>query len=171
MQTLLHRGMGYRRIHRLVRRKQFSNNRLNPDVTHACQALALDERRHHFRASLWDETTLPPGQKIEQVWFPGYHGDVGGQEADRRISDISLEWMLNCAETKGLNLRPDWRESLNPDPSGDLERSDKHLWRLGAKDRIVPDGAKVHGTVFQRMKDLGKEYRPGNLTGSYEELN
>ena len=53
-----------------VRRKQFSNNRLNPDVAHACQALGLDERRHHFRVSVWDETDLPEGQTIEQVWFP-----------------------------------------------------------------------------------------------------
>ena len=154
-----------------IRRKQFSNNRLNPDVAHACQVLALDERRHHFRVSVWDETGLPVGQTIEQVWFPGYHGDVGGQESDRRISDISLEWMLGHAESKELKLRPDWRESLNSDPSGDLERSDKLLWRLGAKDRIVPNGSRFHGSVIRRMEDLGKEYRPGNLPGSYVEVD
>ena len=154
-----------------IRRKQFTNSRLNPDVAHACQVLALDERRHHFRVSLWEETDLPPGQTIEQVWFPGYHGDVGGQEADRRISDISLEWMLSRAESKGLELRPGWRESLNPNHSGALNRSDRHLWRLGAKDRTVPDGAKIHGSVIRRMEDLGGGYRLGNLPGSYVETS
>lgn len=154
-----------------IRRKQFTNNRLNPDVVHACQVLALDERRHHFRVSLWDETDLPPGQTIEQVWFPGYHEDVGGQGSDRRISDISLEWMLRHAEGKGLKLRPGWRESLNPDHSGTLERSDRHLWRLGAKDRTLPDGAKIHGSVIRRMEDLGEGYRPGNLHGSRMEVS
>jgi len=135
-----------------VRRQQFSDNRLNHDVAYGYQALALDERRRHFRASQWDETNLPAGQTIEQVWFPGCHGDVGGQESDRSISDLSLEWMLRQAHGKGLNLRPDWRESLSPDPSGETRRSDKHIWRLGAKDRSVPDGAKIHCSVWLTAK-------------------
>ena len=89
-----------------------------------------------------DETDLPAGQTVEQVWFPGYHGDVGGQESDRRISDIALEWMLRHAEEKGLKLRSDWRESLIDDHSGEIRRSDKHIWQLGAKDRRVPDGGQ-----------------------------
>ena len=154
-----------------VRRKQFSNNRLNSGVAHACQALALDERRHHFRVSLWDETNLPEEQTIEQVWFAGFHEDVGGQEADRRTSDISLVWMLSNAGSKELILRPGWRESLNPDHSGDLERSDKHLWRLLAKDRPVPEGARLHSSVIRRMEDPHARYRPGNLPGSYVEVS
>ena len=154
-----------------VRRKQFSNNRLNHDVTHGYQALALDERRHHFRVSQWDETDLPAGQTIEQVWFPGCHGDVGGQESDRRISDITLEWMLRHAEEKGLKLRPDWRESLIDDHSGEIRRSDKRIWRLGAKDRRIPDGAKLHRSVFHRMAEPDNGYQPGNLPGSYVEVD
>ena len=154
-----------------VRRKQFSNNRLNHDVAHGYQALALDERRHHFRVSQWDETEVPAGQTIEQVWFPGCHGDVGGQESDRRISDITLEWMLRHSEDKGLKLRTDWRESLSTDHSGEIRRSDRHIWRLGAKDRHIPDGAKIHQSVLQRMADPDHGYQPGNLPGSYVEVN
>ena len=154
-----------------VRRKQFSNHRLNPDVAHEYQALALDERRHHFRVSQWDETDVPASQTIEQVWFPGCHGDVGGQESDRRISDIALEWMLRHAEDKGLKLRPDWRESLSVDHSGEIRRSDRHIWQLGAKDRHLPDGARIHRSVLQRVTDLDNGYQPGNLPGSYVEVN
>ena len=155
-----------------VRRKQFSNNRLNHDVAYGYQALALDERRHHFRVSQWDETDVPAGQTmIEQVWFPGCHGDVGGQESDRHISDITLEWMLSHAEDKGLKLRPGWRESLSPDHSGEIRRSDRHIWRLGAKDRHIPDDAKVHRSVLQRMAGPDSGYQPGNLSGSYVEAN
>ena len=154
-----------------VKRKQFSDNRLNHDVSHRYQALALDERRRHFRVSEWDETDVPAGQTIEQVWFPGCHGDVGGQESDRRISDITLEWMLRHAEDKGLKLRPDWRESLNADHSGETRRSDRHIWRLCAKDRHIPDGAKIHRSVLQRMADPDHGYRPGNLPGSYVEVH
>ena len=154
-----------------VRRKQFSNNRLNHDVAYGYQALALDERRHHFRVSQWDETDVPAGQTIEQVWFPGCHGDVGGQESDRRISDITLEWMLRHAEDKGLRLRPDWMESLSTDHLGETRRSDRHIWRLGAKERHIPDGARIHRSVLQRMADRDNGYQPGNLPGSYVEVN
>ena len=81
-----------------VRKKQFSNNRLNGDVTFGYQALSIDERRYFFRVSQWDESDIPEGQTIEQVWFPGCHADVGGQEADRSISDIALEWLLRHAK-------------------------------------------------------------------------
>ena len=154
-----------------IKRKQFSNNRLNPDVAQACQALALDERRHHFRVSLWDETGLPEGQTIEQVWFPGYHGDVGGQESDRRISDISLEWMMSQAESKGLKLRPGWRASLQTDPKGKLQPPNKLIWWFRAADRTVRDEAKVHISVIKRMEDPRNRYRPGNLPGSYVEVD
>ncbi len=114
---------------------------------------------------------MPASQTIEQVWFPGCHGDVGGQESDRRISDITLEWMLRHTEDKGLKLRPDWKESLNADHSGEIRRSDKHIWRLGSKDRYLPHGAKIHRSVLQRMADPSNGYQPGNLPGSYVEVN
>ena len=126
----------------LIRRKQFSNNRLNGDVAYGYQALSIDERRRHFRVSQWDETNISEGQTIEQVWFSGCHADVGGQDADRGLSDIALEWMLRHAEDVGLILREDWRTSLCPDPLGDIKRSDRLFWRIGAKDRLVPEGSR-----------------------------
>ena len=153
-------------------RKQFSNNRLNSDVPNGYQALAIDERRHHFRASLWDERDLPAGQTIEQMWFLGSHADVGGQDADRAISDITLEWMLSRAESKGLLLRRDWRARLRPIYSGMLRRPDRRpLWRLGAKSRVVPEGAKVHRSVLQRKADPAMRYEPGNLPQAFVETD
>ena len=154
-----------------VSRRQFSNLRLNPDVAHGYQALAVDERRHHFRASRWDECGIPEGQTIEQVWFPGDHADVGGQDADRGISDIPLMWMLGHAEDKGLLLMRDWRTSLRPECSGKIQRSDRHFWRLGAKDRVIPEGSKVHSSVLQRRGDPSMDYQPRNLPRSYVETD
>jgi hypothetical protein len=66
------------------------------------QALALDENRWPFQATLWRK---PPFKKfstvIEQVWFSGAHSDVGGgyiNELERGgsqyLDDITLDWML-----------------------------------------------------------------------------
>ncbi len=154
-----------------VRRKQFSDNRLNGDVTYGYQALSIDERRYHFRVSQWDEDNIPEGQTIEQVWFSGSHADVGGQEADRRISDITLEWMLRHAKGRGLILSEDWQASLRPDPSGEIKRSDKHVWRVGAKDRTISEGAKIHRSVFQRRATASNRYKPSNLPESFVEVD
>ena len=151
-------------------RKYFANHRLNSDVAHGCQALSVDERRSHFRVALWDESDVPNGQTIEQVWFPGFHADVGGQKANRGISDITLEWMLRHACSRGLILRENWRESLRPDPSGHIKPSHRHIWRLSAEMRRIPEGAKIHVSVFERMNDPDSQYDPTNLPESYIEV-
>ena len=152
-------------------RKYFLNHRLSSDVAYGFQALSVDERRKHFRVALWDESDIPEGQTIEQVWFPGFHADVGGQKADRLISDITLEWMLRHAQCKGLLLREDWQESLRPDPSGQVKLSHRHVWRLSTEERRIPDGSKIHRSVLQRMNNPDNRYRPGNLPESYVEVD
>ena len=151
-------------------RRQFSNETLNPDVANGYQALAMDERRHHFRVSRWDDRKIHEGQTIEQVWFLGSHGDVGGQDADRGISDITLKWMLGHARDKKLLLRGDWQAGLCPDYSGEIKRSDRHFWRLRARDRFIPGGAKIHRTVLLRRDDPNMRYQPRNLPRSYAEI-
>ena len=154
----------------LLSRRQFSNETLNPDVANGYQALAIDERRHHFRVSRWDEGQIPEGQTIEQVWFPGSHGDVGGQDANRGISDITLKWMLGHARDKKLLLRPDGQAGLRPDFLGETKRSDRHFWRIRARDRVIPEDAKIHRTVLRRRDDPKMRYQPRNLPRSFIEV-
>lgn len=97
----------------------FHNHTLGPSILHGCHALALDETRQVFEPVLWtsDDTTA---DRIEQVWFKGSHGDVGGQiggHADARpLSNIPLVWMLEQAERAGLILPAGWRARFPCDP-------------------------------------------------------
>ena len=143
-------------------RKYFNNRVLNPDIPYAYQALSVDEDRRHFRPAIWDITDKPPKQIIEQVWFPGFHADVGGQKADRGISDITLGWMLENAEAAGLNLKLDWSEFLKPDPSGELKPA-AWIWFWDKERRTIPTDARIHQSVFERRRDPGNEYSPENL--------
>ena len=144
-------------------RRQFSCNRLSFDVTHGYQALSIDERRRQFRPSIWDETDIP-GQTIKQVWFPGSHSDVGGQnDADRGISDLPLVWMLENAHRECLILREDWKEDLHPNHTGTIRKSDRHFWRVGAKDRPISKNTDIHQSVIDRRDDPNQDYQPGNL--------
>ncbi|QIB53310.1 DUF2235 domain-containing protein [Pseudomonas sp. OIL-1] len=86
-----------------ARHKSFSSRwyfhdvHLGPHVQVALHALAIDEKRAAFPPTLWEKPInepLPPGQVVEQVWFPGVHSNIGGSYADSRLSDITLDWMI-----------------------------------------------------------------------------
>jgi uncharacterized protein (DUF2235 family) len=82
---------------------QFHDTELSGIVRNAYQAMALDEHRKSYDVSLWNPK-VKPNQTIEQRWFLGAHGDVGGGEPDRRLSDITLRWMQDHAAALGLGL-------------------------------------------------------------------
>jgi hypothetical protein len=70
---------------------QFLDVTLDPRIPAARHAVSLDELRGPFRPTLWDPPA--PGQDVEQVWFPGDHGDVGGGYREKGLSDTALAWM------------------------------------------------------------------------------
>ena len=98
---------------------RFHNHELGHHIAHAYQALALDETRVAFGPILWTHTKEFPGI-VDQTWFRGVHGDVGGQLGGftpaRPLSNIPLAWMLERAETLGLPLPGEWRNDVVCDP-------------------------------------------------------
>lgn len=90
----------------------FHNHHLGSSIRHGFHALALHETREVFEPVLWD---CPPGWEgnVEQVWFRGGHGDVGGQlgpvEEARPLANIPLVWMLDRVEACGLVLPHGWQ--------------------------------------------------------------
>jgi len=102
-------------------RHAFHNHRLGPSIRNGFHALALNETRSVFTPVMW---VCPPGWqgRVEQVWFRGSHGDVGGQlggyEAARPLANISLVWMLERAMDCGLPLPEGWQARFYTDPNG-----------------------------------------------------
>lgn len=90
----------------------FHNDQLSPVVKHGFHALALDERRVVFAPVLWTCTDDWAG-RVEQMWFRGTHGDIGGQligrEESRPLSNIPFVWMMEKAASCGLSLPEGWR--------------------------------------------------------------
>ncbi|WP_319022431.1 DUF2235 domain-containing protein [Meridianimarinicoccus sp. MJW13] len=97
----------------------FHSTHLGHTIRHGFHALALHETREAFEPQLW---TCPKGWTghVEQVWFRGTHGDIGGQlsgfDAARPLANIPLVWMLEKAEACGLTLPTDWRARYPMDP-------------------------------------------------------
>jgi uncharacterized protein (DUF2235 family) len=99
---------------------RFHDQSLSRVVRHGYQALALDETRDVFAPILWK--TVPGWQgRVEQVWFRGAHGDVGGHlggyNAARPLANIPLVWMLERAQGCGLPLPDGWRAGFPTDPA------------------------------------------------------
>lgn len=90
----------------------FHSHALGRATRHGYHALALHETRAAFAPVLWTTPEDWDG-RVEQVWFPGSHGDVGGQVGDfpqaRPLSNIPLVWILSQAEAHGLPLPEGWR--------------------------------------------------------------
>ena len=99
---------------------RFHNHDLGPHIRHGFHALARDETREAFAPVLWQTHDDWHGV-IEQVWFRGAHGDVGGQldgdDTARPLSNIPLVWMLERAEACGLPLPEGWRARFPCDPA------------------------------------------------------
>ncbi len=133
--------------------------RSNVNVSVARQALAIDERRTDFRPEIWRDAHT--GQSVEQRWFPGSHGDVGGQlgglEAARPLSNLSLVWMLEKAEGAGLTLPKDWHERFPCDasaPSVGSFRGFGKLFLLRARRRVGCDPSETFHPAINRPADL-----------------
>jgi uncharacterized protein (DUF2235 family) len=147
----------------------FLDTTLNPCIEKAFHAVAIDEKRASFLPTLWsnpDGTPRANDDKVQQVWFPGVHSDVGGSYAETQLSNITLRWMIDNAKAQGLLFDDAAVEAcLSPrpfDPKGPVHDEWKIIpWGL-PKHRTVPANAVLSNTVKIRM-DKDPTYRPENL--------
>ncbi len=144
----------------------FHDTELGDCVTHARQALAIDERRGDFAPAIW---IAPPDrdlekQTLEQVWFVGAHSNIGGGYEDSRLSDIALIWMIEQAEAQGLAFDDEYFKEFVFDESGGrpvdttaplVYRLKKKLEReIGRADR---SNEAIHGSVLSHFGEEGGE--------------
>lgn len=123
-------------------RHDFHNHDLGPSIKHGFHALARDETRNVYAPVLWDCPTKWHG-RIEQVWFPGTHGDVGGQlggfEQARPLANVPLVWMLERMESCGIMLPDAWRTRFVQEPTAPSVST----WRSFGKLFILRSRRKV----------------------------
>jgi uncharacterized protein (DUF2235 family) len=150
----------------------FLDTGLHPDVKNAYHALSIDEHRPQFPATLWTGDPAP-GQTIDQVWFSGCHGDVGGGTApgvgvdgNSRLSDITLGWMMAKAQALGLAFDPGvYSQYQNLPPEVALDAfHDSYTPADGPIHlRPIADSSHISNSVALRIQ-YALTYTPGNLT-------
>ncbi len=154
-------------------RYRFRDTVLGSNVERARHALALDEERIDFVPTLWDNLGEPGvPEDVQEAWFPGVHGDLGGSYADRGLGDCALRWMMQEAADKGLVFRETAFRDLRADPRGTLHDSATGFFfsRRRKRPRAVPlldpemcDADRVSEAARMRVRLPGvgePAYRP-----------
>jgi uncharacterized protein (DUF2235 family) len=137
-------------------------------VRFARHAMAIDEYRKDFARVKWGGHNLPETQAgqpdaFQQIWFAGNHSDIGGSypENESRLSDISLEWMVDFITAE---LPAEAQVQVDDGvlalyPSADGMMHDECMVGMGGTplkwypaDRDVPHDARLHPTVYERLK-------------------
>lgn len=178
---------------------KFHDPRWSSTYDHFYHALAIDEHRKPFRSVLLnhyvnDETPETESEwrrqqfedRVEQRWFCGSHGDVGGGD-NLKVVSAPYAWILQKAETHGLKLKetPQASGQEHTHPHNDSYKSFvKGLYRIvrfgsryrreiGSKGRRVTGGRiepireTVDASVFKRWQH-DPNYRPKNLSKALE---
>lgn len=168
-------------LHFTEARMKFYDRQLNRNVGWARHALAIDEHRADFDRVPWGnvdvfrETAPDEPDWLQQIWFAGNHSDIGGSyiENESRLSDITLKWMIDAAQSvpKGLEIdRSVLRLYSSP---GGMQHDESRglVFQFARKiDRKIPMDAPLHESVYERFRlprvlqyDVMLPYRPEGL--------
>lgn len=152
---------------------RFHNTGLSSIVENAFHAVAIDEHRKDYEATLWTEVD-ENNSNVEQRWFVGAHADVGGGYVDGDLDNVTLRWMQQKARECGLTFAQE--APLNPtDHLSVLHDSFKRfafglyaLFHLGARNyrklKTTKTDEPIDPSVKARLATDPK-YRPQNLDG------
>jgi uncharacterized protein (DUF2235 family) len=156
-------------------------------VEKVCHALALDDERHTFHPTLFDEAAEPlrahtDEERVTQVWFAGVHSNVGGGYPDDSLAHVSLLWMADEAGKRALRLhkqkRAEWEARADPHgPQYNPRRGLGVYYRYNPRsiDRLTNDRfarvsvprVKIHESVFARIAAGRDDYAPIVLPSQY----
>ena len=162
--------------------REFDENRVHKST----QEPVLEKYRHDKS----DDDTSRRHRRIEQVWFPGVHSNVGGGYAKDHMAYVSLNWMMCHARREGLKFDLQlWHEyEAESDVLGHMYNSRGGLGALyrykprsvsglskevGLDSSIDEKKPLVHTSVFQRIAEGVTDYSPISLPlqGKYLEVD
>lgn len=126
----------------------FDTTPLESLVDVGVQLLSADDRRlPSFAPLLWRGRSRAD-QKLEQIWMPGVHADVGGKAGQGYLSDLSLITMIDRVRTNCPELAFDDRVFRT-----ELQDPFKHHSRVKVSDecsgprRLLRRGKRAIGSI------------------------
>jgi uncharacterized protein (DUF2235 family) len=150
---------------------QWHDTELSKIVDYAYHAVAVDEHREDYQATVWTQYK-PENKDVEQRWFIGAHANVGGGYKHDRLHNIPLRWLQDKALATGLGMKelrhvnPDDHRAKITDSFADFMFGVYKVFRRGERyHRPFGKGVKetVDESVWKRWQELA-EYRPPSLS-------
>jgi uncharacterized protein (DUF2235 family) len=146
---------------------QYHDVGLNRYIQNAFHALAIDERRKPFTPNIWERVAGFNGN-LEQAWFAGVHSNVGGSCVHDGLANEALHWIVEKAETLGLEVDKPFLAHFKPCFNSDLEDSMSTMYKmLGPYVRPIgqhsADGESIHQSAIDRIDFPSVAYAPPNL--------
>ena len=158
---------------------------LSSIVNCAYHALSLDDERRTYYPILWDEAHLNDDERarLQQVWFPGVHANIGGGYPKDGLAYVSLEWMVRKAESLRLRfIDADFNEiKQQASPHDELYNSRSGLggyYRYSPRpvttlghdtlNGVTIDRPKVHVSAFERIYGGQVGYAPIGIPPIYD---
>ena len=153
---------------------KFPNCKLSPWVSKACHVLSIDDERKSFHPQLFDERNEKHDGRIEQVWFPGVHKNVGGGSPKQGLAHVTLNWMIVQAEQQGIVFTEDAKQSFKGAANENAKLYDSRaglavFYRYAPRNiaQISRDNglkaAHIHISTFKRIAARTEDYAPGQI--------
>lgn len=137
------------------------------NVRHMRHALALDERRPHFKPSYWESNTK---ESLVECWFTGAHSNIGGGYWNPGLSNIAYIWMLRefdralnlginvqqddvyCADEAPKNVMAEVRDSFKEFYQSFMKFALRlKSWEGKPEYRKIEESHYIHPSVFESM--------------------
>lgn len=128
------------------------NLHVPPNANRTYHAIALDERRQSFPLTrvVADALEERDDRHVYEVWFRGFHSDIGGGNDNEGLSSIALDWMFRRAADCGIDIPAGHvnrhRALMNPD--ADREKPGMDL--IANRKRAIHPHDVVHHSVTAR---------------------
>jgi len=161
---------------------KFSDHALSPWVDKACHALSIDDERRSFHPLLFNESDPRDAKRIEQVWFPGVHSNVGGGYPKQGMAHLALNWMMARAEEAQLRFDDYYKKEFLTaanihDKMYDSRSGVSIYYQYAPRDiknlcsNAGLDAIRIHISTFHRIIARTDNYAPGNLSAFEAEVD
>ncbi len=135
----------------------FHDLTLAPNVKRAVHLVAIDESREPFIPTLTNAS-----DRIDEVWMPGVHSDVGGGFHDGLLGNIALDYLINKFQQEMGDMPVTFTRNLDKWTQFDISKDDfvMHYHGDGIKkdarkmevlrnQKASKDPVKIHSATFK----------------------
>lgn len=120
----------------------FEDRQMASTVREALHLCSIDDKRRVFQPTLFNNDP-----RVDEIWMPGAHSDVGGGNARDGLSDLALRFMLDELDRRKLSLQQIAASEIDYD---DLGVSDED-GALDFEDVVIEPNALGHSHEQERI--------------------